>query len=343
MNISILLLLAVLLSLTLTGLLRRYSLARNLIDNPNERSSHKTPTPRGGGLAIVLTFLAILPFLSLVDTSSSELLWALFGAGLWIAMVGYIDDHGHSIPANSRLFLHAVAAGWALSWLGGLPPVSIFGVMVNLGWLGHGIALVYLVWLLNLYNFMDGIDGIAGVEVVTVSISGLVIYMLSPIENSVWITPVLLLAASTVGFLIWNFPKAKIFMGDVGSSFLGITLGILSIQAAWVGPEMLWAWLILLGTFITDATVTLLRRCIRKERLYMAHRNHAYQYASRRIGRHTTVTMVFAAVNLFWLLPISVLVVLGWLNGTLGLIIAYIPLVLAAVHFKAGARELQEV
>jgi len=337
-----LLLLATLASLTLTSILCRYTLSKKLIDIPNERSSHTTPTPRGGGIAIVLTFLVLLPFLELFDTNSKELLWALFGAGTWVALIGFIDDHGH-IPARWRILLHVVAAGWALIWLGGLPAISIFGLIINLSWFGHLLALVYLVWLLNLYNFMDGIDGIAGIEAVTVCLSGLILYVVSPVGNSIWVAPMLLLAASVFGFLIWNFPKAKIFMGDVGSSFLGIILGILSIQAAWVNPEMLWVWIIMLGAFITDATVTLIRRVLRNEKFYEAHRNHAYQYASRKIGRHTTVTLVFAAINLFWLLPVASLIVMDWLDGALGFIIAYIPLILLAIHFKAGAKDIQEV
>ena len=298
MNLVLLLLLATLVSLILTGILRRYALAKNLIDKPNERSSHKIPTPRGGGVAIVLTFLTFLPVLESFGANSGDLLWALFGAGSWLALVGLIDDHGH-VPAHWRILLQAVAVVWALTWLGGFPPVSIFGAQFNLAWLGHFLAFVYLLWLLNLYNFMDGIDGIAGIEAVTVCLSGLVIYTLSPAGNNIWLAPMLLLGAAVIGFLFWNFPKAKIFMGDAGSSFVGLVLGILSIQAAWVSPDMFWVWIILLGTFITDATVTLIRRYLRNETLYIAHRNHAYQYASRRIGRHTTVTVAIAVINLF--------------------------------------------
>jgi Fuc2NAc and GlcNAc transferase len=341
-NILVILLIAVLVSFILTGFLRRYALAKNLIDDPNERSSHIIPTPRGGGLAIVLTFLALLPFLEPFDSSSRELLWALLGAGAWVALIGFIDDHGH-IPALWRVVLQFVGAGWALAWLGGLPVIPILGLSINLAWAGHLLALIYIVWLLNLYNFMDGIDGIAGVEAVTVCLSGLAIYLVSPTGSSTWMAPILLLAASVIGFLIWNFPKAKIFMGDTGSSFLGVVFGIISIQAAWVNPEMFWVWLILLGAFVTDATVTLIRRVLRSEKIYKAHRNHAYQYASRKIGRHTTVTLAFAVINLFWLLPVALLVVMDWLDGALGFIIAYIPLILLSIHFKAGAKEIQEV
>jgi Fuc2NAc and GlcNAc transferase len=145
------------------------------------------------------------------------------------------------------------------------------------------------------------------------------------------------------GFLFWNFPKAKIFMGDVGSGFIGIVLGLFSVQAAWIAPELFWAWMILLGAFIVDATVTLLRRVKRGDKFYEAHRSHAYQYASRKIEKHYPVSLAFGIINLFWLLPVAVLVAVGWLDGVFGIIIAYIPIVWLSFVFKAGAKEIQEI
>ncbi|MCF8976462.1 glycosyl transferase, partial [Pseudomonas edaphica] len=137
----------------------------------------------------------------------------------------------------------------------------------------------------------------------------------------------------------WNFPKARIFMGDAGSGFLGITLGVLSLQAAWVSPQLLWSWLILLGVFITDATWTLLRRLLRGDKVYEAHRSHAYQFASRQFGKHAPVTLVVAAINIGWLLPMALLVGNGTVDGFLGLLVAYLPLIALAVKFRAGEKE----
>ncbi|SCZ67215.1 MraY family glycosyltransferase [Thiohalomonas denitrificans] len=326
-------------ALLLTGALRRYALFRGLMDSPNERSSHTVPTPRGGGLAIVLTCLVALPLLNWAGGPTAASLWALVGAGAWVALVGWFDDHGH-IPARWRLLAHFVAAGWALAWLGGLPPLPAFGLDVDLGWLGYGLAAFYLVWLLNLYNFMDGIDGIAGIEALTVCLGGVILYLLSPATGAEWAPPTLLLA-TVFGFLFWNFPKAKIFMGDAGSGFVGIMLGVLSIQAAWVAPELFWGWVILLGAFVVDATVTLVRRVLRDEPFHRAHCSHAYQYAARKFGSHPPVSYAFGAINLFWLLPVASTVALGWLDGALGVVIAYLPLVGLALWFKAGAAELQ--
>ncbi len=331
-----LLLLAMAGSWVLTGFLCRYALAKNLIDIPNERSSHSVPTPRGGGVAIVLSFLAVLPVLYRFDLLSASVCLALVGAGIAVAVTGFLDDHGH-IAARWRLLVHFGAAAWGLYWLGGLPQLMAFGQVLDLGWLGYICAAVYVVWLLNLYNFMDGIDGLAGMEAITVCCSGaLMIYLVAPDSNA-WVLQVLL-AAAALGFLIWNFPPAKIFMGDAGSGFLGIMLALLSVQAAGLEPRLFWVWLILLAVFIVDATLTLCRRVLRGEKFYEAHHSHAYQYASRILGAHRPVTLVIAAINVCWLLPVALLVTLGKLDGILGLIVAYLPLFILAYRYKAGDR-----
>lgn len=329
------------LSLVLTGALRRYALARNLVDIPNARSSHSVPTPRGGGVAIVASFLLALPWLAVAGLASWHLVWALLGAGAGVALLGFLDDHGH-VAARWRLLGHFTAAGWALFWLGGLPPVMVLGHTLDLGWVGHGLAVVYLVWLLNLYNFMDGIDGIAGVEAICVCLGAATLYALPETAGGgqaidLWLP--LLLACAVVGFLAWNFPPARIFMGDAGSGFLGITLGILSLQAAWAAPQLLWSWVILLGVFVVDATLTLLLRLLRGDKVHQAHRSHAYQHAARRFGRHLPVTLTVAAINLGWLLPIALGVASGRVEGGVGLLVAYAPLLALAVKLRAGQPE----
>lgn len=328
-------------SLFMTGVLRHYALARSLMDIPNARSSHSVPTPRGGGVAIVLAFMAALPVLAVANLLPWSEMWALLGAGAGVAVIGFLDDHNH-IPARWRLFGHFAWSIWALFWLGGMPPIGLFGISIDLGWFGHVLAAIYLVWLLNLYNFMDGIDGIASVEAICVCLGGALLYsMLSfsgSLQPAAWVVPALL-AVAVAGFLFWNFPPARIFMGDAGSGFLGITLGIFSLQAAWVAPQLLWSWLILLGVFVLDATWTLLRRLLRGDKVYEAHRSHAYQYASRHFGKHLHVTLAVLGINLLWLLPIALWVGLWELDGLLGLLVAYLPLIVLAVKFRAGERE----
>lgn len=323
-------------SLGLTAVLRRYALHRSIIDFPNARSSHTVPTPRGGGLSIVVAFLAVIPFFGWAQLVPWQTLIALGGAGGLVAIIGFMDDHGH-IPARWRLVGHFSASAWALFWVGGLPPVNIFGWTLDIGWIGHVLGVLYLVWLLNLYNFMDGIDGIASIEALCSCLGACLLYWIGGFDGIYWLPLILAMAVS--GFLYWNFPPARIFMGDAGSGFLGIALGVISLQAAWISPQLLWGWLILLGVFIVDATFTLMRRLMRGEKVYEAHRTHAYQYASRKAGRHLPVTLVVAAINLFWLLPIAICVEVYQLDGALCLLIAYLPLIILALVFHAGELE----
>src|SRR5690606_12287364 len=222
------------------------------------------------------------------------------------------------------------------------PEVEAFGVALELGWLGHIFAVIYLVWLLNLYNFMDGIDGIAGIEASTVCLGGVI---LSLVNSGVFTDqlPVLSLLMAALGFLIWNFPPAKIFMGDAGSGFIGLLIGLFSISAAHLDQSLFWGWVILLGVFIVDATVTLLRRAFAGFAVYEAHRSHAYQYLSRKLASHSLVTISIGLINIIWLFPMAFLVVLGWLDGFLGLIIAYLPLIIIVTWLKAGNAVHQEV
>lgn len=324
------------LSLGLTALLRRYALARSLLDVPNDRSSHTVPTPRGGGASIVVTFLLSLVAMWCGNFIDFHFFFGAAGAGFIVAVIGFMDDHGH-IAARWRLLGHFAAATWVLAWTGGLASLEVFGVVVHLGWIGDFFALFYLVWLLNLYNFMDGIDGIASVEAICASLGACLFYWIGGQPDLIW--GPLLLAMSVLGFLFWNFPPAKIFMGDAGSGFLGIILGILSFQAASIEPRFFWVWLILLGVFIVDATLTLLRRLLRGDKVYEAHRSHAYQYASRQCGRHLPVTMGVAAINIFWLFPIALCVTSFGMDGVLGVVVAYIPLLLLAFRYHAGEME----
>lgn len=322
----------------LTGCLRRYALSRSLLDVPNSRSSHVVPTPRGGGLAIVMSYLTwLLLGLGFGNLPLSQML-ALAGAGGGIALLGFLDDHGH-IAARWRLLGHFTAAIWVLVWLGGMPPVMLFGETHDLGLIGSVLGTLYLVWLLNLYNFMDGIDGLASIEAICVCLGGTLLALCSAPGASLEVWLPLALAFAVAGFLIWNFPPAKIFMGDAGSGFLGMMLGALSLQAASVDSRWLWSWLILLGVFIVDATFTLLRRLLRGERVYEAHRSHAYQYASRCYGRHLPVTMAVLVINVTWLIPLALIAGLGFVDGSLALVLAYAPLLVIAVRFQAGQLE----
>lgn len=321
-------------SILLTGFLRKYAIKHSLIDIPNNRSSHSLPTPRGGGVAIVFayTFAMFLLFLNdFISLREGVLFW---GSGIIVAIVGFWDDHGHVLPAW-RLFFHFLAAAWGLYWIGGFPEIILWDEYLDLGWLGNLLAIIFLVWLLNLYNFMDGIDAIASIEAITVCFSVIFLYIIFIPDSSHWMMLVVLMS-SVAGFLYWNYPPAKIFMGDAGSGFVGLTLGLLSILSATLRFDFFWAWLILLGAFIVDATVTLFFRVYSGKKIHEAHRSHAYQFASRKFGTHKLVSLVIGFINLFWLFPVAICVMAEVVDGLVGLCIAYIPLIATVYYFNAG-------
>jgi len=315
-------------SLFLTELIRRYSLKKEFLDKPNTRSSHSVATPRGGGLAIVVCFLTAL---GLSGLFSSEIIFAFLGSGSLVAIIGFWDDQNH-VPAKWRLLSHFTAVFWALYWLGGIPEFQFFGINVKAEWLGILIIAFLLVWLLNLFNFMDGLDGIAASETIFISCAGAYFSWLNGFENMSFLS--LILAASTLGFLFLNWPPAKIFMGDVGSAFLGLMLGIIAYVNVLQGG-VVWIWLILLAVFLVDSGVTLLRRMLKGDRWYEAHCSHAYQHAARKWG-HEKVTISVIIVDLFWLFPLAIF---SHFKPDFGLwitLLAFIPLIVVAFKLKAG-------
>ncbi len=325
-----------LLSFLLTAFFRSYALKKNILDIPNERSSHHLPTPRGGGVAIVVTFMTSLVYVYLNHVIPLADFIGLLSVTFFVAAIGFMDDK-YSLSARWRLIGHFLSAIWGIFWIGGLPDLVFFGINIQLGFIGSVLSVFYLVWMLNLYNFMDGIDGLASLEAICVCFGMCILYFVVGAHELI-VLP-LSLAMAVLGFLCWNMPPAKIFMGDAGSSFLGILLGLLSLQAAWHSPKFLWCWLILLGVFIVDATVTLFRRFLRGAKVYEAHRSHAYQFASRHFGKHLPVSLGVSFINIFWLLPISLCAALSLMDGAIALVIAYIPLIFIAFFFHAGERE----
>jgi len=212
--------------------------------------------------------------------------------------------------------------------------VASVGVTPVAGITGAALAVVFVAWLINLTNFMDGIDGIAGVQTLTVCAAGAALSQVVAPGSGLWIEPAVLGAAS-IGFLIWNWPPARVFMGDVGSGYVGFMVAVLTLRAALAAPVLGWCWLILSGVFIVDATFTLARRIARRDRVFEAHRSHAYQHLALAWG-HRPVTLLVAAINVCWLTPVAALVALSHVSGPAGLLLAYLPLLAGAVRFRAG-------
>lgn len=313
-----------------------------LVQIPNHRSSHVRPTPTGGGLGIVvagsLAGIVLVLFFGWVVGG-----WVLALAAV-LAGVGLRDDVAH-LPARVRFGVQVVVCAGGLIALGDLPALALSGGLAFqvTGWVLFGLLLLAGVWWINLFNFMDGIDGIAGVQVIFMLLAGAVLALWAEpqaVHRPVWMW-MLCVAAATVGFLLLNWPPAKIFMGDVGSTWLAFmvfALALLCVQAGWLSYA---AWLVLAAVFVTDASVTLLTRMLRGERWYEAHRSHAYQRLSRRwkgdrkVG-HRSVTLLAAAINGLWLMPWAWACV-QWPTGAVTFVVAaYLPLVLAALWLGAG-------
>jgi Fuc2NAc and GlcNAc transferase len=325
------------LSVLLTGLLRRYLATHGVLDVPNERSSHTTVTPRGGGLSIVLAATGGLLALALIGFNASKLLTVLVSGGAIVAVVGYVDDR-RGLSPGVKLVAHLVVALWTVAWVGAPQQLALFhGAVAHLGWSGQVLAVLGVIWVLNLFNFMDGIDGLAASEGVFVLCAAAALTLLVGVSRSL-ATADLVLGVACLGFLVWNWPPARIFMGDAGSSYLGYAIAVLALAAAGQSPVAVWVWLILGGVFFVDATVTLLRRLSRGEPVHDAHRSHAYQWLARRWG-HLDVTLGVCAINVFWLLPCAIVAVLRPADAAAIALIALVPLACVALIAGAGRAE----
>jgi len=326
-------------ALLLTQQFRHYALAKGLMDVPNARSSHQLPTPRGGGVAIVVAVLLALSALSLMQVLAARTAAGFIASGAIAAAIGYSDDR-KQVSLLVRLAAQFASAVCVLWFLRVESLTRALGMPEGAALVVAPLALFHIVWMLNLTNFMDGIDGIASTEVITVcaGLAACVGAVAPEGTNSLrmeLLACVAVLASATAGFLRWNWPPAKIFMGDAGSGFLGVMLAALSLLAAAVHPALFWSSTILSGVFIVDATVTLFRRVARRETFYHAHRSHAYQHAARRWS-HKRVTVAVALLNICWLLPWALLAARGSLHGAVAIVVAYIPLVALALQLKAG-------
>jgi Fuc2NAc and GlcNAc transferase len=325
---------ALILSAVMTWLVLKLALRFQLIDHPSSRSSHSLPTPRGGGVAIVLAFLAALFMLRFADDEDLRLANALIFGGAAVAIVGMIDDRWSLRPRN-RLLVHLAAAAFAV-WRIGMP--ASWQLDAPMSWVVAMIGLIAITWGANLFNFMDGIDGLAALEVVFMAGGAVVINTV--IHGDAGITAVwLALAASSMGFLVWNWPPARIFMGDVGSGFLGFALTACTLAMSRHQPANIPVVVILGGVFFVDASVTVIRRILRGDRWLEPHRLHAYQHLARRWQSHRRVTVGVGVINVVWLLPCAFVAATHPSMAVTCAIVALLPLVLLAAAAGAGRPE----
>jgi len=275
------------LSFVLTYLIKSIATKHKILDIPNERSLHIDITPKGGGLAIVICWYLGITILFYFGKIERSLFLALM-SGILLAAVSLIDDVVGLKPVF-RLFIHFCTAFAAFYFLGTLRPLIMPSIEINYPLMIYPFAIVGMVWFINLFNFMDGVDGFASLEAIIISA---VLFAYSGD-----IVPVLLIACIS-GFLFWNWPKAKIFMGDVGSTQLGYILIALGIYYHNDFKFSILNWIMLTSPFWFDATFTLFRRWRNKENLSQAHRKHAYQRYVQSGASHLRADIALIVVNL---------------------------------------------
>lgn len=264
-----------------------------MVDIPNERSLHDMPIPKGGGIAIVLTWYIGISILFFSGIIERNLYYALL-SGIILAFVSLIDDI-RGLKPIIRLVVHFLSAIIAFTFLEGLRPLVLPEININYNFFVYPIAIVGMVWFINLFNFMDGVDGFASVEVISICS---VLFVMS------WNIINILLIACITGFLCWNWPKAKIFMGDVGSTQLGFILVVLGIYFHNTFEFSILNWIMLTSPFWFDATLTLFRRRRNREKLSEAHRKHVYQRIVQAGFSHEKVNISLIFINMFIILLI---------------------------------------
>ena len=323
----------ILLSYLSVWIIRRYAEKRQLLDHPNERSSHSLPTPRGGGLAIVLLVTGTGLFFVRAEDMSRDLVYIV--CGIVVAFLGWRDDT-HSLSPRVRFAVQGLVAAASIWGLGYFSSVTIplFGKL-QLGVVGIVITFLWIIGLTNACNFMDGIDGMAGGVAFAAGLGWVLLTSnISYLANSFVFWIALAIAAGSLGFLGHNWHPAKIFMGDVASTFLGYTFAVLPLMAANEEGDALMLGTLLLWTFIMDAGVTFIRRALNRENVFAAHRTHLYQRLVIGGYTHAAVSTMYIVLTLVALRLAS-----AWGDGShlaSALILFGLPLIYYVLHRHAN-------
>ncbi len=313
------------LSFILTYVVKRVAVKKMLVDIPNERSSHDIPTPRGGGLAIILTWFGSISYLHFFEGVQPNLYYALI-SGVLISIISFLDDI-YTLKSLPRILVQAITTIAALYFVGGLQEIDFGFIVIQNAILLNVIAFFGVVWFINLYNFIDGINGYSS--------SGALFFALSLF---CFVNDYLLLAfaASILGFIPWNWGKAKIFMGDIGSTILGFTVAVLLVFYNNNGELSIFNGLVLTSVYWFDATITLLRRFINKEKITQPHKKHAYQRAVQSGWSHQATTLGVLLINTL----LFALVYFSTFHPGINLIIAIVFLLV--IYFLVETRKAFE-
>ncbi len=281
------------LTVFLTPLAILYARKMQILDLPGPRRSHHSPVPRGGGVVAVLVLLMLIIYLI-----SRQYISGIVGLGflqpvVLLGVVGFLDDHG-ALANRYKLIVQVLACGLAVYvfWPAGLH-TWIYWLWIP--------ALLAMVWLTNLYNFMDGSHGLAAAQAVFSGSLLTWLFVRAGAEELALLS--LLLAAVAGGFLVWNFPKPKIFMGDVFSGVLGVGFAVL-LLLGWANYQLNPVLLsLVLASFVVDASLTLIVRIFKGQQWYTAHREHVYQQLVSVASGHVGTWFIFQALNCLIVLP----------------------------------------
>jgi len=331
LNNTQLLLVSLLAAIVLTGTYRLLALRYAWLAQPDSRSAHHRATPRSGGIVILLLAALFIGYQLVADTISYWQCLLLLLPAL-IGLVGLADD-ALSLSPGLRFVLYGLSIGLMVWAFVPLAPLTLGPFTIHASFLLVPLYILAICWWVNLFNFMDGINGIAGAQFLFVVIAAL---LLQPLENSPQLRLLLVLCAATAGFLCWNFPRGRVFLGDAGSTFLAASLAWSALHTIGQGSASPWLWLILSACFVADASYTLVVRMISGQPWTRPHASHGYQILARRWSSHPRVVLVVGLVNILWLLP------LAWLANhyrgyELALsVVAYAPLIAIVAYLGAG-------
>jgi Fuc2NAc and GlcNAc transferase len=307
---------------------RTIAIRKGVLANPNFRTLHKQSMPRGGGVVFSLVFVIAVILLGFLDVVDTDLVLTLGIGGGLASIFGFIDDVAH-IRASIKFAIQSCLAVWIMICFDGGPLVSIDWLPVWLAWL---VSWFLLVWMINLYNFIDGVDGMASSGAFFIcTILALILVITDGSPDLLLIFS--LLAVSCVGFLLFNWPPASIFMGDSGSVFLGYCFGALIIKTTMISEISFLTWLVILGYFIGDTTTTTCIRVLKVKKWYGAHRSHAYQNLARIWDSHFKVTISVVTYHIVWLLPLAIWSSLKPIMAPLAVVLALLPSIYWAFRF----------
>jgi len=322
-------------ALFFTRFLVSYFKKRGLLDNPNQRSSHKNPTPRGGGIAILVCQAIAFIIFHFFNITSFH--YSFYLAIIIIAVISFIDDK-LNLSARIRFLVHILAALLVVYYTGGLIKLPFPDPLnFSLAWFSYPVTLIWILGTMNIFNFLDGIDGYAGVQIIIYAL-GLGIFF-----PEIW-PLALVLGLSSLGFLFSNWHPAKIFMGDVGSASIGFMFAILPLylsQNMDIAPyKSVFYAVCFLWFFLSDGAFTIIRRVIRGEKVWEAHRSHLYQRLNIVGWSHDKITLLVA---LGQILSLTLLLFIGfsWWSF-LGLLILFLVFLAFVMISERRFHELEK-